>query len=193
MPSDQIRDFLIHDYIDSTAAAVAAQFPAEYPQASSVPAYAYKSIGTLLGYASATLPLYIVANYGEANIPAQACIIIQATEIHDSVSYGRSIIKNDNPGAETAIIDIFVKNIRTSVSVSLVKLVSLRIRFLLDQNLRQLRGLAPDIPINVFIDPSIHDDYFKCFVQDLGTLTSAGWATRYQCDYVRSYPMEFYY
>lgn len=193
MPAELIRDLLIKDIYDSNPQTISNQYPLIYPLASSVPNYITSSLSTLLlGSSGQDLSKYILAEYGQADIPAMAAIIIQTTEMYESIKYNGAI-QNDQPGAETAIVDIFVKNVRTTTSVSLVKLISLRIRYLLDQNLRQFRGLPPDLPVDPSVDSSINpNDYFKCFIKMLGQLTPTGWTSRYEINYIRSYPISDY-
>lgn len=189
MPSDVIKALLDTDYVDSTAAAVAAAYPQTYSASGEVPVYAYTSLASLLGVASSVLPSRIIANLGEAKTRADSSIVIQTTEILESVDSPRCI-QSDYPGAEYAIVEVFTKTVRTTTDVSLMKNMQFRIRYLIDHTIRQQRpNTAGGIP--VIGDLSIKDQYMFCFWEANRLLTASENTSIYRCEYSRSFPVSF--
>lgn len=187
MPESIIKTTLVADYTDTTASAISAAYPLLYPTASSVPTYAYTSLATLLGVASGGLPLVIIAALGQGDTPATAAVIIEGSFMCEA-TLDRDGVESDHPGAEYAEIGILVRNVRYATSINLVKNVTLRIRYLIDYNLRQWRGSPGDLTISG--DNSISpDEYFKVFWQKSQLVSASEWATTYKCSYSRSFPL----
>lgn len=192
MPGDVIRQYLITDTTDTTAAAVAAAYPTYFTGgASSVPVYAYQSLLTLMACAGTTLDNIIISEYGEAKIPATVAMVIQTTWIRESVDLP-SGLKSDDPGAEYAQVDIWVRNVSFTRNSNIVKNISLRVRYLLDLNLRQFRSketasVPPGIP--TFGDPSIKQDYVYCIWMGAGKQIASEWSNTYMVQYERSFPI----
>lgn len=189
MPAECIKAVLDLDYIDTTAAAVAAAYPDSYASAGEVPVYAYQSLATLLGVASSVLPSRVVANYGEAKTRSDASIVIQTTEILESVDVPKCI-QSDYPGAEFASVEIFTKTVRTTTDVSLMKNLQFRIRYLIDNTLRQQRpGTDGFIPVED--DLSIKNQYIFCIWEANRLLTASEWTAIYRVEYCRSFPVGY--
>lgn len=188
MPSTAIREELIKDFTDTTAAAVVATYPNAYASTSEVPIYAYTSLKTLLGLtSSAELALAVVANLGEGKIPANACIVINTIRTFDNVEYSLGSINSNEIGAEFSDVRIHIRNVRYTNDVSLVKNVGQRIRYLIDHPIRQARFNTAG-SLEVINDNSIRDYYLECFRTECGLLTASEWVNIYRVEYVRSFP-----
>lgn len=180
-----IKNILEQDYVDSSAAAIQALNSTIFASASDVPTYCYTSLATLVGVSSSVLPSRIVANYGEAVTPTSMCIVIQPTRVTESVDSPWGM-RSDEPGAECGYIDILVKNVRTTTSVSPVKNIQARIRLLIDATLRQYRREANTL--GNAGDNSILNDYVLSFWEMDGILFASEYGSRYRCEFIKAYP-----
>jgi hypothetical protein len=186
MSAEVLRQNLLLDLTTIAASTIAAAYPTVFIAASSVPSYINMCLPDLLGLTggSSEFAKRVVATQGEATTPANACIVIQPTEIIEP--YEADFIVTDLPGGETTYIDVLVKNVKDVRSIDLVKAVGLRIRLLLDMNLRgsnQTLGLPADL--QVLNDTSIRTGYYKCEWIRSSLLTATEQAHRFKCSYIR--------
>jgi hypothetical protein len=113
---------------------------------------------------------YVNIDYGQADLPASFCIIIQESDTCESSNYPEFMDATGILGATFMHVDILVSNPKTSIDVHLIRDVGLRIRYLLDNQLRGLEGnaftnasgyLDPIDPITLAYDPTITPTYYK--------------------------------
>lgn len=193
MPATVIAYVLQNDILDRTAQdAVNANPPGTFVGgASSVPPHLYLSLKTLwLGPSASTSDFQnqIVPDLGTGQSNPKGSIVIVADTLSESVIKRRSI-RSDQPGAEVSNVKILLYKPRAlSLSVATLQNVSFRIRYLIDNNLRGVRGLSGCLPNtavyqDITLDPRAP---FFCFYLDVGEPVLASEATLlYSTDYVR--------
>lgn len=185
MLPDALKAYLATDVVDSTATIVYNANTDLFSSPSAVPDYCYTSLSTLMGVASADLPTRIIPAYGEDVTPSSLSIIFQPDVTGDSVNYPTEI-RSDYQGAEYENLCILVRAPGSYKNASLIRSIQLRIRFLIDQNLRQYRNLPPGIAITE--DDSVLDQYLRCFWKRSGTLFAVEQVSYYSLNFIRAFP-----
>lgn len=185
--AEVLRQNLLLDTTTISASTVTNLYPTLFSGSAAVPPYINTCLVDLLGLigGSAILATHIISTQGEQKTRTDAQIIIQPTDQVEPYEAPQGI-DIDTQGGETAYIDILVKNVKDTGSVALVKNVGLRIRMLLDYNLRgssTLYYLTPDL--QVLNEPSVQKGYFKCEWVRSTLLTATEQAHRFRCSYVR--------
>lgn len=193
MPSDVIRNYLIRDTNDTTAAAIRAANPGMFSNDSDVPPYLYLSLKTLLVGASATTAEFerrIVSRLGEGKTVSEASIIIEPW-ISESTEHNE--IDSDYPGAEYSDVCILFRNIRPvgTSQFNTLKYSELRIRQLLDNTLRNLSGKF-DIPVTGdFCIDSNNQSIFKCIWRKFAKSDSQNNVSEFMAHYTVEYVRVF--
>lgn len=153
------------DYEDSTAEDVYLLNTTVFSSSSDVPVWMYTSLTTLLGCPSSELTSRIIGDLGEAKIPTSPCIVIETDETLEGV-YANTGLMSDQPGQDEAFLRILIKNVKTDKNIYLIKNVLMRVRYLLDANIRQfgtpVRFADLTIDTNEFAQ-----SYFRCYYQSM--------------------------
>lgn len=149
-----IREYLLLDVVDRTASSVMVLNPGMWASEAEVPVYLYKSLCTLWTGASGDVVNYdrmIVAKSGEGKNLSENCIWISPYICDNSESSDEIPWLSDVQGGESARIFIGLSYKKgTKVTPELedrTQNSELRIRLLLDQNLRSTCQKPQDLPI----------------------------------------------
>lgn len=185
MPTEIIKAFLAQDYTDVSPQTIYTNNPTVYTSSADVDVWVYQSLATLLQVSSGNLSARIVEAYGQGIERTDAHIVIQQSRVEESITSLLSY-KSDQIGAEYADVQITAYNAALATSPDLVRNIQLRIRYLIDHSVRQLRGKSPYISISG--DTSILNQYFGCMWIWQGSLITSEFATGYRVDYVRRFP-----
>lgn len=199
MSIDVVRSNLLYDTVSSTASYVYTNLNSNgyYSSPAAVPRYIYTSLAELCsGFTGGNLNKAIVSDYGTSVIPAGGAIILQPDGFEESAEQGW--IPQDESGAEYSYNWILVQNVKTSTDVELIKDIGLRIRYVLDSNLRSLMDnqfmavhsgatwLSPDLDVSA--DNSINrDSPYKVSWEHSGILRASQQAHRYRSVYWRTF------
>lgn len=195
MPAKVIASLLKSDIVDRTAQDVInANLPGTFVNGvSSVPMYLYSSLKTIWTSASGSVSSYqnlIVPNLGTGQSSPVGSIVIVAEQLNESVLVRKSV-RNDQPGAEVCPISILLYKPRaSSLSINPIQDAGLRIRYLIDNSLRGLRGQSGNLP-DYYVAQSTSLDVrypFLCFYERNGEPVLSSEATLvYRADYIRMF------
>lgn len=197
MPGPIIKSYLLRDTVDSTAEAIYLLNASGWASPADVPIYLYTSLCTLWTGSSgnvAALDKAIVSQSGQGTQKSRNVISISPL-ICESVDAGNpegKLISDDAQGAENALIRILFQTQQAppESKFSLAQNAELRVRLLLDCNLRSLSGGGTSIPIDNTHDKSIDSSYETFILNWLGYETDPSAVevlTNYACSYVRCF------
>lgn len=200
MPSPIIRSYLLQDTVDHTAQQIFNLNPGGWTDVSKVPIHLYTSLCTLWTGASggvnriANYNKSIVARSGQGLDTANNSIIIQSYICESSNATGEEgdLVQDDAIGAENALVRIMFKTQASPppAIAQRTKDSELRVRLLLDCNLRRLGSKPNSIPIDNTDDRSIDDSYTLFLLNWLGDSNdqnSIEMVANYACSYVRCF------
>ena len=193
----RILEFLLQsDTVDRTPAAVLAANPNTFLNnaASSVPTYLYQSLKTIWLSASANPTQFanaVIADLGTGlNSPAGSIVI--ASKRIEEQGYDRSSFYSDQPGAETGPVEVILYKPRSlSTTIDQIQNARLRIRYLADMTIRNLRGLSPGIDVSLpqYYNVDLTVDYrfpvFFSFMYDAEPITASEATLVFKTEYVR--------
>ena len=192
MPEKVIINVLQSDITDTTASAVfnAPQNAGVFTDISDVPVYLYQSLKTiftptsdLTDFQSRFVPVY---GQGYTNAEGDIAVIAQQREPLTFTGQG---VYPDLPGAERAKVGIYIRFPAPveAADFGRVKNTELRIRFLLDYNMRQkFQHEAPDLPVLESLDNSLYTNFCKCYWEGYATAENASEIlTIYKVEYAR--------
>lgn len=190
MPAQTIRNLLISDKTDRTAADVRTANPNVFASDDDVPVHLYQSLKTIM-FSTASDPQFearVVYSYGRGATSSDADIQIIPMEMESITGSGiMEQILSDVPGAETAHVLIYLRLPIPVESASFNKIRSaeLRIRYLLDYNLRRAHGLSD---LDTSGDNTLFNTYFKSFWKRvLNPPNEAALAVEYIVQYQRAF------
>ncbi len=194
MSAEVIRSELLKDTTSVSALDVYNLNPGIWNNPSDVPRYLYTCLLDLASGTANSLDKLIVADYGTNITQASLGIIIQPTETIESV-YDSEFISADSQGAEKTRIDILVKLVKTSTDFYLNRDIGLRIRYILDLNLRALPNnqfmlinspyaLDPSVIADNSIDPG---SYYKMSWEYSAIPAVSEQKHRFICSYIRCF------
>lgn len=167
------------DNIDSTAQEAYLANTSCYSSSADVPVWIYTSLATLLGCPSANIGSFVIADLGEAKTPTNPCIIIETGDIIEGVDVSDGL-RSDMVGQDETYIKILVNNVKTNKNFYLVKNTLMRIRYLLDANIRQygtpIRYADLEINSNEFLQP-----YFRCYYQRMTLPVASEGLVEFKC------------
>ena len=196
MPSSIIRSYILKDVVDSTPATIYVLNASGWPSVSDVPTYMYQSLCTIWTGASGDIADFrrgVVANSGQGKLSFD-CIELSAYICESSNADGQEgeFIRDDAPGAEDAILRITFKTKTNPAPARFdaIQNAELRVRMLLDANLRQKSGKPPSIPIDNTDDKSIDPSYGLFMLSWLGFETepsSSQLVSYYAISYIRDF------
>lgn len=163
MPSTVIRNYLLRDVVDTTAAAIFALNPGRWDSEADIPVYMYTSLCTLWTGSSGDVVNYerlISAQSGRGDVTPNTITI--APIICESVDNYEGPERLDALGGETAKIFITFQQSRAVPEADWEKIQNseLRVRLLLDANLRGQSRKPQSVP--VVGDKSIDEGDFLC-------------------------------
>jgi len=194
MPAPIIRSYLLRDVVDSTPQAIMALNPLVYTSSSEVPRHMYLSLCTLWTGVSGNVSAFndqVVATSGTASNEAENTISISAF-LRESVDDPDGVMADDLIGAENAIVKILFQTSKslTPDEYSRTQDAELRVRLLLDANLRGKCNKPMHVPINNTDDLSIDKSYetFLCtWQQYLEDQNAIELVSIFTISYVRSF------
>jgi hypothetical protein len=165
MSCDVIRGIIINDTVSIPASGVFANFnPGHWTSPASVPRFLYTSIQDMAS-AHGNINNFTQVEYGLAETPSAFSIILQETDNCENADYPDYVDATGIPGATLMHMDILVSASKVTGDVYLVRDIGLRIRYLLDNQLRGLSGnvFCPELdPLNfISYDNTITPDYYK--------------------------------
>ena len=150
MPSPIIKAYLLTDTVDTTAQNIANLNPLVFPSSAYVPRYMYTSLCTLWTGVSGNVGALandILAISG-AGLSTSRNVISISTTIHESSDLDEEdMYISDFTGAESGLLTILISTSKSPTDINLTQDTELRIRWLIDSNLRALRGVGQNIPI----------------------------------------------
>ena len=161
---DVIKYNLDQDYVDVSPQTVYTNNTDCFSGSGDVPIWMYQSLATMLSCTSSELSGRIVANLGETKTVTTPSIIVSTDEDVEGVRITEGL-RSDTAGQDVQILRFLVKNVRTDKDITLVTKILLRIRYLLDCNVRQFGTpvRSPDLDI---VGNSFVKSYFRCFYTD---------------------------
>lgn len=196
MPSPIIRSYLLKDVVDSTQNAIYILNASGWASPADVPIHMYKSLCTIWTGASGDTVNFskrVVANSGQGK-EANECISLSAFICESANAGGQEgdFLRGDTAGGEDAILKITFKTKPTpqTTRFNSIQDAELRVRMLLDVNLRQKSGRPPSIPIDNTDDKSIDNSYELFMLTWLGYETepsSIQLVAYYALSYVRDF------
>lgn len=159
-----------------------------FSSSGNVPVWMYTPLWSILGCASSDLSSRIIANYGEARLPAQPCVVLQPTELIESadISHGS---KSTLPGARFCYFDIAVKNLITDKDITRVENALNRITYLIDYYCRENRTTNKDT-IDLVIPSNYSGFYqspFRCQLKATYLPVAKEGYSRYCCEFVYTF------
>ncbi len=135
MSADLVRANILLDTISTTALDIynSPMNQNLWTDPSQVPRFIYTSLSDLVS-GFGPLSSNVISDYGLAEIPANACIIIQPSETMKSNT--GDFLESDITGAYYMEFNILVKNLRTSKDLYLTRDMGLRLIYILDHGIR---------------------------------------------------------
>lgn len=191
MSTDVIKANIVLDTVSSTAITIYNLNPGVWSSPGQVPRYLYTSLSDLMS-TWGTLSDLVVADYGQATLKATVGIILQPTEIVESVH--RDFARSDEDGGEYGYTQVLVKNLNTSTDYLLTRDIGLRLRYILDEGLRGLPnnqfmlalGASASTDMIILNDNSIYpNSYYKVQWENSGILYANQQVHTFRTEYVR--------
>lgn len=182
-----IRANLLLDVVSTTAESVYLNNTTVFSSSGQVPEYEYLCLPQLIECPLDIFPTRVIANYGEAKVPASASIVVQATQEWESteMSVGN---RGDASGFRTSTFHILIKNVNYKRDYDQVNNIVQRLVMLLDVPTRQ--GLNPArVPDLRVMDSTNELDrrwtFFRLYFKRAFVNTESEVILEFRCEYKR--------